>query len=188
MRTIPNFLAISGSLRAHSSNTEVLRACAILAPASVRVRIFDGLADLPHFNPDLDAEGAVLPASVEAFRGEIDAADALLISSPEYAHGVPGTLKNALDWLVSSPGMVFKPIALLNVSPRSTHAYASLVEILRTMSTVAVPGASVQLSLASRTVSADEIAADPQIADRLRSSLDALLVAAKEYQSRDDHQ
>jgi hypothetical protein len=84
--------------------------------------------------------------------------------------------------------MVFKPVALLSVSPRSTHAYASLVEILRTMSTVAVPGASVQLSLASRTLSADEIAADPQIADRLRSSLDALLVAAKEYQSRDDHQ
>jgi NAD(P)H-dependent FMN reductase len=182
--TISNFLAISGSLRAHSSNTEVLRACAILAPASISVRIFDGLADLPHFNPDLDKEGARLPPSVETFRAEIDAADALLISSPEYAHGVPGVLKNALDWLVSAPGMLFKPIGLINISSRSTHAYASLIETLRTMSTVPVPEASVELSLTSRSQSADEIAADPQIANRLRSSLDSLLPAARDYRAR----
>jgi NAD(P)H-dependent FMN reductase len=182
--TISNFLAISGSLRAHSSNTEVLRACAILAPASISVRIFDGLADLPHFNPDLDKEGAHLPPSVETFRAEIDAADALLISSPEYAHGVPGVLKNALDWLVSAPGMLFKPIGLINISSRSTHAYASLIETLRTMSTAPVPEASVELSLTSRSQSADEIAADPQIANRLRSSLDSLLPAARDYRAR----
>jgi NAD(P)H-dependent FMN reductase len=181
---ISNFLAISGSLRAHSSNTEVLRACAILAPESIRVRVFAGLGELPHFNPDLDAEGAVLPPSVEALRSEINAADALLISSPEYAHGVPGVLKNALDWLVSAPGMLFKPVALLNLSSRSTHAHASLLETLRTMSTVPVPEASVELSLRSRTLSADEIAADPQIADRLRSSMEALLPAARDYRSR----
>jgi NAD(P)H-dependent FMN reductase len=182
--TVSSFLAISGSLRAHSSNTEVLRACAILAPASVSVRIFGGLADLPHFNPDLDKEGARVPPSVESFRAEIDAADALLISSPEYAHGVPGVLKNALDWLVSAPGMLFKPIGLINISSRSTHAYASLIETLRTMSTVPVPEASVELSLTSRSQSADEIAADPQIANRLRSSLDSLLPAARDYRAR----
>jgi chromate reductase len=182
--TISNFLAISGSLRAHSTNTEVLRACAILAPASVHITVFKGLADLPHFNPDMDKEGARLPPSVESFRADIDAADALLISSPEYAHGVPGALKNALDWLVSAPGMLFKPIGLINISSRSTHAYASLLETLRTMSTVPVPDASVELSLASRSQSAAEIAADPQIADRLRSSLDALLPAAIDYRSR----
>ena len=188
MTTTSNFLAISGSLRAGSLNTEVLRACAILAPPSIHVTIFDGLASLPHFNPDLDVEGAVLPAGVEDFRNQIGDADALLISSPEYAHGVPGSLKNALDWLVSSSEMLYKPIGLLNISPRSTHAYTSLLEILRTMSTVSVPGASVELSLASRTLSAEEIAADPQNADRLSSSLEALLVAAEEYRSRGDHQ
>ena len=125
-----------------------------------------------------------MPPSVESFRAKIDAADALLISSPEYAHGVPGALKNALDWLVSAPGMVFKPIGLINISSRSTHAYASLLETLRTMSTVPVPEASVELSLASRSQSAVEIAADPQIADRLRSSLDSLLLAAREYRTR----
>ena len=184
MSTISNFLAISGSLRAHSTNTEVLRACAILAPASVHITLFGGLGDLPHFNPDIDKEGARLPPSVESFRAEIDAADALLISSPEYAHGVPGALKNALDWLVSAPGMLFKPIGLINISSRSTHAYASLLETLRTMSTVPVPDASVELSLASRSQSAAEIAADPQVADRLRSLLAALLPAAIDYRSR----
>src|SRR6476619_8230545 len=111
----------------------------MLAPPSARVRIFDGLAELPHFNPDLDTEGAILPPSVQRLRREIGEADALIISSPEYAHGVPGSLKNALDWLVSSPVMVLKPIAVLNTSSRSTHAYASLLETLRTMSTSLIP-------------------------------------------------
>ena len=179
-----NFLAISGSLRAHSTNTEVLRACTILALPSANVRIFEGLAELPHFNPDLDIEGAIAPDTVGQFRREIGDADAVIISSPEYAHGVPGSLKNALDWLVSAPEMVFKPIGLLNVSPRSTHAYASLAETLRTMSTTLVPQASLELSLTRSMVSAEKIAANPEIADRLRLALLALGTAAGEYRQR----
>ena len=170
MTTTSSFLAISGSLRAGSLNTEVLRACAILAPPSIHVTMFDGLASLPHFNPDLDVQGVVLPAGVEDFRSQIGDADALLISSPEYAHGVPGSLKNALDWLVSSSEMLYKPIGLLNISPRSTHAYTSLLEILRTMSTLLIPGALVELPLTRSMVSAERIAANPEIADRLRSA------------------
>jgi len=169
-----NVLAISGSLRARSSNTEALRAAAILAPASVNVKIFGGLGALPHFNPDLDLEGAVLPDPVQRLREEIGAADALLICSPEYAHGVPGSLKNALDWLVSAPEMVHKPIGLLNVSPRSTYAYASLAETLRTMSTQLVDGASVELPLTGTRLDAAAIAATPEFARKLRASLDAL--------------
>jgi chromate reductase len=184
MSTTSNFLAISGSLRAGSLNTEVLRACAILAPPSVQVTIFDGLASLPHFNPDLDAEHGVLPASVEDFRSQIVDEDALLISKPEYAHGVPGSLKNALDWLVSSSEMVYKPIGLLNISPRSNHAYTSLLEILRTMSTLLVPGALVEVPLTRSMVSADRIAANPEIADRLRSALSSLRMAGEQYRLR----
>jgi len=183
-RTTYNFLAISGSLRAQSSNTEVLRACAILAPPSINVTLFAGLRDLPHFNPDLDVEGAVLPGSVEHLRRAIDGADALLISSPEYAHGVPGTLKNALDWLVSSPAMVLKPIGLLNVSPRSTHAYASLAETLRTMSTALIPAASAELPLTRSLANADLIAGNPEFADRVRSCLESLRNAADHYRLR----
>jgi len=108
--TVTNILAISGSLRAGSLNSEVLRACALLAPPPVQVTLFDGLGALPHFNPDLDVEGVVLPAHVKDLRRRIGGADALLISSPEYAHGVPGSLKNALDWLVSAGEMLYKPI------------------------------------------------------------------------------
>ncbi|MFI5311761.1 MAG: NADPH-dependent FMN reductase [Gemmatimonadales bacterium] len=169
-----NLLAISGSLRARSSNTEVLLAAALLAPPAVRVTVFTGLAGLPHFNPDLDVEGAVAPAPVQELREHVAAADGLLICSPEYAHGVPGALKNALDWLVSGPEIVHKPVGLFNASPRSTHAHASLTETLRTMSAVIVQGASINLPLGGRQLDAANIVAEPTLSRLIRSGLDAL--------------
>jgi chromate reductase, NAD(P)H dehydrogenase (quinone) len=124
--------AISGSLRAGSSNTAALRAAARLVPEGVEVVLFDGIAALPFFNPDLD--GDEVPAPVGVMRRLIASADGILISSPEYARGVAGVLKNALDWLVGSrefPGM---PVALINTSPRATQALAALTLILETMS------------------------------------------------------
>jgi chromate reductase len=184
VNTSYNILGLSGSLRARSSNTEALRAAAILAPASVEVMLFGGLATLPHFNPDLDGEGAIPPAPIKEFRAQVATADAILICSPEYAHGVPGALKNALDWLVSGPEILYKPIGLLNVSPRSTHAQASLAETLRTMSTVLVPEASLALPLDGRRLDAVAIAAMPELAEPLRSALHALLGAADDYRRR----
>ncbi|HVZ47517.1 MAG TPA: NADPH-dependent FMN reductase [Gemmatimonadaceae bacterium] len=172
-------LAISGSLRARSSNTEVLRAAAHLAPADVRVTLYDALGGLPHFNPDRDTEGAEPPAPVRDLRARLAAADALLICSPEYAHGVPGSLKNALDWLVSGPEMVGKAAGLINASPRSAHAFASLAETLRTMSARLVPGAVVTLPLAGRAMDAAAIAADPELAAALRSCVAALVAATR---------
>lgn len=168
-------LAISGSLRARSSNTEVLRAAALVAPAPIDVKVYDRLGLLPHFNPDLDIEGATLPDPVQDLRAQIRSAAALLICSPEYAHGVPGTLKNALDWLVSAPEMVYKRVGLLNISPRSTYAYASLAETLKTMSTVLVPGACVDMAIGDRRLEAAQIAADPALAPQLQSVLEALV-------------
>lgn len=178
-------LAISGSLRDGSLNTEVLRACGLLAPPGVSVTIFNGLASLPHFSPDLDAEDSVLPPAVQELRRQIGEADAVLIASPEYAHGVPGSLKNALDWLVSAGEMVHKPVGLLNISPRSRHAYVSLLEILRTMSTLLVPGALQELPLTRSMVNAERIAANPEIAYRLHSALVSLRVAGGQYRLRD---
>jgi NAD(P)H-dependent FMN reductase len=177
-------LAISGSLRARSTNTETLRAAALLAPASVVVTVSDSIASLPQFNPDLDGEGAALPASVAAFRAEVNAADGVLICSPEYAHGVPGSLKNALDWLVSGPEIPFKPIGLLNISSRSTHAQASLAETLRTMSTVLVADASVTLPIDGRRMDARAIAAAPELGTVLRDVVSALVSAADDYRRR----
>lgn len=176
-----SLLAISGSLRAGSLNTEVLRAAGLVAPPSAQITLFGGLAELPHFNPDLDAEGAALPVTVRAFRARVAAADGLLICSPEYAHGVPGALKNALDWLVSGPEIVYKPIGLLNASPRSTHAQASLAETLRTMSAVLVPDASIDVPLPGRGLDAAGIAADGALAQLLRAAVEALVSAVPHY-------
>jgi NAD(P)H-dependent FMN reductase len=118
---------------------------------------------------------------VQAFRARVAAADALLICSPEYAHGVPGALKNALDWLVSGSEIPYKPIGLLNASPRSTHAQASLAETLRTMSTELVPGASIDLPLGGRRLDAAGIAADPALAQLLRGAMEALAGAVPGY-------
>jgi chromate reductase len=179
-----SILAISGSLRTRSSNTEVLRAAALLAPASVRITLYGGLGQLPHFNPDLDVENTEAPAPVQELRSRVAEADGLIISSPEYAHGVPGTLKNALDWLVSGPEILYKPIGLVSASERATHAQAALAETLRTMSTVLVTGASLALPLGGRRLDAAEIAADPDLAAQLRSALEALAGACGEYRAR----
>lgn len=179
-----NVLAISGSLRAQSSNTEMLRAAAMLAEPPVIVTLFDGLAGLPPFNPDLDGVGAELPPSVRAFRGRVAEADAILISSPEYAHGVPGALKNALDWLVNGSEIISKPAGLLNPSPRSIHAQASLLETLRTMSVAVVEAAVLALPVSGRGLSATGIVADPQLAGTERTAFAALAAAVPESRRR----
>ena len=171
-------LTISGSLRARSSNTELLRAAQLVADPSWSFDHYDGIALLPHFNPDLDFDGATPPEPVRDLRARVAAADALLISSPEYAHGVPGSLKNALDWLVSDAAMIGKPIALLNASARSTFAHPQLAETLRTMSARPVDDASLVMPLDGRRLDAAGIAADPALAPLLEGALDALVRVA----------
>ncbi len=136
-------LGLSGSLRATSTNTALLRAAAAAAPDDIRLHLFDRLAELPIFNPDLE-EGR-LPEAVAALRHEVMAADGLVFAVPEYAHGIPGGLKNALDWLVSGSEIPGKPVAFFHASPRSHHGRAALAEVLRTMSTRIVVDITVPL-------------------------------------------
>jgi chromate reductase len=168
-------LAISGSLRTASSNTTVLQALQALAPPPVAITLYDGLADLPYFNPDLDGEDDIPPPAVVRLRGQIGDADGVLISSPEYAHGVPGVLKNALDWLVSSPEFYGKPVALLNVSPRSTFVHASLVEILTTMSAALIADPALTISLPRKGLDVAGVLAEPELVRALRTALDAVV-------------
>ncbi len=162
-------LAISGSLRAGSSNTAALRAAARLAPAGVEIVLFDGIAALPFFNPDFD--GDEVPASVGAMRALIGSVDGILISSPEYARGVAGVLKNALDWLVGSHEFPNKPVALINTSPRATHALAALTLTLETMSARIAGDACVTLPLLGGTWDEFAVAADPALAEPLRAAV-----------------
>jgi chromate reductase, NAD(P)H dehydrogenase (quinone) len=107
------------------------------------------------------------------FRSQLQASDGVLISSPEYAHGVPGVLKNALDWVVASGELYGKPVALLNASPRSVHAQASLKETLTVMTASLIPEASITVLLHSNKVDEAGIISDPEISHALRSALEA---------------
>jgi chromate reductase len=132
-------LAISGSLRATSSNAAILLAASELVPAGVHVKMYNGLDLLPHFNPDREKE--MLP-EVLRLRNEIKTSQALLICSPEYAHGIPGSLKNALDWIVGTGELDQLPVAIINATPMyesKSFAQESLIEILKTMSAKITP-------------------------------------------------
>ena len=169
-----NVLALCGSLRAASLNAALLRASARLAPEGSTVSIFAGLADLPLFNPDLEAD---MPAPVRRLHAAILACDALLIASPEYAHGVTAVIKNSLDWLVSFPPFVDKPVAIFNASPRSVHADATLREILTTMSGRLVTDACLALPLRSTGITEQGIL-DSQHAAAIRRALTLLISGA----------
>jgi chromate reductase, NAD(P)H dehydrogenase (quinone) len=147
-------LAISGSLRSSSSNTTILQAMRDLVPAELKLSIYEGIGELPHFNPELDGDRA--PAPVQAWRDRLAEADAVIFCTPEYAHGVPGVLKNALDWIVSSGEFMHKPIAIISASPApdgGAKANASLVQTLTVMmadlavgSTLCIPAVSAKLN------------------------------------------
>jgi chromate reductase, NAD(P)H dehydrogenase (quinone) len=164
-------LALCGSLRAASINAMLLRVVARLAPAGIQVTIFDGLRDLPLFNPDLEAEN---PVSVRALYEAVAGSDALIIASPEYAHGVSGTIKNALDWLVGFEPFAGKTVAVLNASPRSHHADDSLRETLRTMAAQIVESASISIPLLGSGLDECAWVAHPSMAEAVRSSLRAI--------------
>ncbi|MBP5133836.1 NAD(P)H-dependent oxidoreductase [Pseudomonas protegens] len=132
-------LAVSGSIRAASSNSALLRAAEVLSPEGVSIKHYLAVGQLPHFDPDLADDP---PQSVRELRALVGKVDGILISCPEYARGIPGSFKNALDWLVASHEFPGKPVALFNASPRASHAQAALRLVLNTMSASFIPFAS----------------------------------------------
>ncbi|OJX80542.1 MAG: FMN reductase [Mesorhizobium sp. 65-26] len=145
---LPSFLAISGSLRAASTNTALVEALAANAPPDCAVAVYRGLGDLPIFNPD--DEGDRTPGPAAALIDAVTRADGVIVCCPEYAHGVPGGMKNALDWLVSRDAAVGKPAMLAHASPRSLYARAALAEIMRTMSFAMFEAAPLEIALLGR--------------------------------------
>jgi chromate reductase, NAD(P)H dehydrogenase (quinone) len=176
-----HILAISGSLREASSNTALLQAVIALSPKNVEVRLYRGLGDLPHFNPDLEP---MEPPAVTDLRRQLRWSDGLVISCPEYAHGVPGVLKNALDWLASGEEFVGKPIALFNASPRAIHAQASLTEIVTTMAGRIIPEASITVSLLGKNLDAAGIAADLEISSAVKAKIAAFVTVIEQFRAK----
>jgi chromate reductase, NAD(P)H dehydrogenase (quinone) len=163
-------LTISGSLRAASTNTALLAALAGHAPQDCALSAYDGLGRLPIFNPD--EEGERTPAEAARLIAGVGAANGIIVSSPEYAHGVPGGLKNALDWLVSRDAAVGKPAMLVHASPRSAISRAALAEIMRTMSFDLYAGQELQIALLGKTPEQiSRILADADNTELMRSAL-----------------
>jgi NAD(P)H-dependent FMN reductase len=126
---LPTVIAICGSARASSTNLNLIKAIRDLYINKLTILLFEGLSSIPHFNPDLDND--LPPEAVVDFRHQLMMADGILICTPEYAMGVPGTLKNAIDWTVSSMEFSKKPTVLITASSLGEKGHASLLETLR---------------------------------------------------------
>jgi len=162
MKKVKNIriLALSGSLRKKSYNTALINAVAQLAPAEIEVVVFDEMELLPLFNPDREDEDI---RAIIKLQEELNKSDGLIISSPEYAHGISGVLKNALDWLVSGEDFPYIPVALYNTSPRATHAQAALREVITTMSANIIESACVSVPLLGTNLDAAGIVKNEEI-------------------------
>ncbi|GAA1415591.1 NADPH-dependent FMN reductase [Kitasatospora putterlickiae] len=175
-----HILLLPGGLRAGSVNETVLRTAAAVALVTegVATTYYTGLAELPHYNPDLDTDP--LPEPVAALRAAVGAVDALLICTPEYAGTLPGAFKNLLDWTVGGTEIAEKPAAWINAAGtgRGLGAEAALGTVLRHAGASVVEAACVRVPLARADVGPDGLVADPLVRDRIGEALLRLAASA----------
>jgi len=160
-------LAVSGSLQAKSKNVTLLTVAARLAPPGAEVIVFDGLRDLPHFNPDVDASGA--PESVLRWRQALASSDAILIASPEYAFSLPGALKNAIDWVIGTGELEGKVVAITAAVPHQERGRRGLQALRDTLSAVR-----------ATIVGGEPISIGPAFERQVAMLVEALAIAALE--------
>jgi NAD(P)H-dependent FMN reductase len=173
-------LLVCGSLREASTNAAALRTIVAVPVAGVVATVFDGLALLPHFNPDDDA--APLPTAVADLRARIAAADAVLFSTPEYAGALPGSFKNLLDWTIGGGEIYQKPVAWINVSTMPTGAagaHASLRTVLGYAGTRIIDAACTQIPVARHAVGEDGLIHDDALRREIAAAVAALRDGAK---------
>jgi chromate reductase, NAD(P)H dehydrogenase (quinone) len=170
-----NILAISGSLREKSLNSALLSSVISMIPSRGTVVNYSEMAQLPHFNPDLDLDD--IDAAVANWRRILKKANGVLICTPEYAKGVPGSLKNALDWVVSSGEFVNKPVAVISASPHpdgGAIANASLLSTLSMMSASVVEGGSLTVPFINKKLGKNEEIIDVELRFNIEKLLNAL--------------
>jgi NAD(P)H-dependent FMN reductase len=168
-----SLLLVGGSVREGSTNAAVLRTAALSGPSVV----YDGLGNLPHFNPDDDREP--LHPAVAELRGAIGAADAVLFSTPEYAGGLPGSFKNLLDWTVGGGEMDRKRVAWINAASTASptgasDAHSSLRIVLRYAGTVIVEDAVARIPI-QRDMVSEGLVQDPDARARIEEVVEKLL-------------
>ena len=173
-------LAISGSLRAASTNTALLRAVADIAPANIEIQLYDGLDALPYFSPERDVDPA--PEPVHTLRVQLREADAVIVCTPEYIHGMPGVLKNMLDWLASSGEFVYKPVSVISASPSDmggSRAHASLFHTLEVLTAYLPLEASLIVPFIRTKMDANGHVTDVVLTQQLRDLVAALVKAVQ---------
>lgn len=170
---MPRILVLNGSTRAASTNGLFIQAIIGLLGDRAVCTVFPSIADLPHFNPDLDVQPA--PTAVARFRELIGLSDAVLICTPEYAMGVPGALKNALDWTVSTADFRQKPVMLVTASLSGEKAHAALLGTLQVIEAVIDPETLVLIPFARTKVDSNARITDPDTLHAVLRALDTLL-------------
>lgn len=183
-------LMVCGSVRAGSTNAAVLRAARDLVGDDVTAEMYDGIASLPHFNPDDDREGEPVAAAVAQLRAAIGAADALLICTPEYAGALPGALKNLLEWTVGDAGTYRKPVAWINAAgpaapTGAADAHDSLRRVLGYVDADSTMSACARIPVTRDAVGEDGTIVDTAIRGAITGAVAALARHAE--QSRDDN-
>jgi chromate reductase len=172
---MPNktIFAISGSLRAGSSNHKVLEFIDGLLPMEIIYHIYDGLATIPPFDPGLDNDTP--PETVTALRYAITNADAVILCTPEYAFGIPGQLKNALDWMVSSASFSGKPTALVTASTSGENAHAALLKVLGAIDCHVIDGSTLLIPYIRSKMDNEGNITDNEVINSLKNLTDNLL-------------
>jgi chromate reductase len=174
-----HLLLISGSLRDGSTNTAVLRTAAEVAGAGVTTTLYQGMGELPHFNPDDDREGEPVHPAVANLRASIAAADALLLCTPEYAGALPGAFKNLLEWTVGDGGTYDKPIAWINAAgpaapTGAADAHDSLRKVLGYVHADIVDEACARIPVTREAVGPDGTLSDSTSRDRIAEAVSSL--------------
>lgn len=182
-------LLISGSLRQGSFNTAIINHIANSCGKndSIKPCVYDGLAEIPPFSPDLDRhtlDNDDSPEAVKIFRAAIKDADALIISTPEYAFEIPGCLKNALDWLISSGELVDKPTTVISASTSyegGSSANAVLTKLLGILSAKVMGDKPLCIDRVNKKIDENGKIIDKELADKLVASLDFLYGQPKNH-------
>jgi chromate reductase len=170
-----NIFAISGSLRLGSSNHAILQTLGKMMPSNITYTIFNSMNEIPAFDPGL--ENGEPPVSVAAFRKQVSEADAIIICTPEYAYGVPGALKNALDWTVSSASFSGKPTALITASTGGENAHEALIKILGAIDANLLKEATLLIPFVRSKMDGEGNITDEETAEKLRSVFEVLMEA-----------
>lgn len=166
-------VAISGSTRQNSANHCLIKAISDLSATHLEVMIYDGIAHLPQFNPDNDGDNVA--KEVAEFRQQLNNADGVIICTPEYAHGVPGTLKNAIDWTISSSSFPQKPTMLITASTGGNYGHKALMETLKAIDAKNINNLQMVIPFVKTKISMDNRITDDNTLAEIKTLIDRFI-------------